>query len=223
VSDELDDLLTEQIAYYRAQAPRYLAEANLPIPDGELAVAEQEVVATLEEARPSGHILEIACGPGTWTDQLARHAESVTAVDASPEMLALAAERVTSDRVRFIQANLFEWTPDRRYDAVFFGFWLSHVPLERFAAFWSLVADALGPDGRVMFVDDGFRASDELIEGEASSTIRRHVRDGRPFRIVKVPHSPEELERRIRELGWDMRVRRLPGPFFFGEGTPPRR
>jgi hypothetical protein len=28
------------------------------------------------------------------------------------------------------------WRPDRRYDVVFFGFWLSHVPLERFAAFW---------------------------------------------------------------------------------------
>jgi hypothetical protein len=29
--------------------------------------------------------------------------------------------------------------PDRRYDVVFFGFWLSHVPLERFDAFWSMV------------------------------------------------------------------------------------
>jgi demethylmenaquinone methyltransferase/2-methoxy-6-polyprenyl-1,4-benzoquinol methylase len=220
VGDELDDLLAEQISYYRARAPRYLAEANLPIPDGELAVAQREVVATLDAVRPSGHILEIACGPGTWTDHLARHGESVTAVDASPEMLALAAERVTSERVRFIQANVFDWTPDRRYDTVFFGFWLSHVPLERFAFFWSLVRHALCSGGRAMFVDDAFRTSDELIEGEASSTIRRHVSDGRRFRIVKVPHTPEKLEQRIRELGWNMNVRRLAGPFFFGQGTP---
>src|SRR6266511_3494592 len=29
---------------------------------------------------------------------------------------------------RFIRADIFEWVPDRRYDVVFFGFWLSHVP-----------------------------------------------------------------------------------------------
>jgi hypothetical protein len=33
--------------------------------------------------------------------------------------------------VRFICADLFAWSPERRYDVVFFGFWLSHVPLER--------------------------------------------------------------------------------------------
>jgi len=30
---------------------------------------------------------------------------------------------------------------------------------------WSTVASALTPDGRVMFVDDGHRASHELVEG----------------------------------------------------------
>ena len=57
-------------------------------------------------------------------------------------------------RVRFVEADLFAWRPDRRYDAVFFGFWLSHVPLERFDGFWALVADCLAPGGRVCFVDD---------------------------------------------------------------------
>jgi hypothetical protein len=30
---------------------------------------------------------------------------------------------------------------------------------------WSSVASALTPDGRVMFVDDGHRASHELVKG----------------------------------------------------------
>jgi hypothetical protein len=51
------------------------------------------------------------------------------------------------------------------------GFWLSHVPLERFGAFWSLVDECLAPGGRVFFVDDAHRTPDELIEGAASSTI----------------------------------------------------
>jgi hypothetical protein len=51
------------------------------------------------------------------------------------EMLAIAAAQVSGERVRFVQADLFTWTPDRRYDVVFFGFWLSHVPFERFESF----------------------------------------------------------------------------------------
>jgi trans-aconitate methyltransferase len=78
-------------------------------------------------------VLELACGPAIWTDLLLRRATSLTAVDAAPEMLALAEARVGEGRVRFVQADLFSWRPERRYDTVFFGFWLSHVPRERFA------------------------------------------------------------------------------------------
>jgi demethylmenaquinone methyltransferase/2-methoxy-6-polyprenyl-1,4-benzoquinol methylase len=39
-------------------------------------------------------VLELACGPGVWIGQLLRYAADVTAVDASPEMLAIAAARV---------------------------------------------------------------------------------------------------------------------------------
>jgi SAM-dependent methyltransferase len=138
-----------------------------------------ELEAALDDFRPAGDVLELACGPGTWTVQLLRHAAKLTALDASPEMLALAAEKA-GGRVRFVQADLFEWEPDRRYDVVFFGFWLSHVPLERFDSFWSLVADAHAPGGRVFFADDGYRTPDELIEaspprrsGAASTTAPR--------------------------------------------------
>ena len=72
-------------------------------------------------------------------------------------MLAIAAARVRDDRVRFVQADLFTWVPDRRYDVVFFGFWLSHVPPGRFESFWTLVAGCLKEDGRVFFADDAYR------------------------------------------------------------------
>lgn len=90
-------------------------------------------------------MLEIACGPGFWTSRLLRHAASVAALDAAPEMLAIASARINDERARFIQADVFSWRPDRRYDAVFFGFWLSHVPPERFDSFWSLARDCLTP------------------------------------------------------------------------------
>ena len=82
-------------------------------------------------------------------------------MDASPEMLAIAATRAGDDRVRFVQADLFTWVPDCRYDVVFIGFWLSHVPLERLSL-WSLVADCMKDNGRVFFADDAYRTPDEL-------------------------------------------------------------
>lgn len=209
---ELARLLAEQAAYYRALAPDYLHQ-GLDLPGG------GELTEAPDSFRPAGSVLELACGPGVWTGQLLDHATDVTAVDASAEMLAIAAARAGGPRVRFIQANLFSWRPDRRYDVVFMGFWLSHVPDGRFESFWSLVADCLKPRGRVFFADDGYRTPDELVEGPSSSTIRRQVPDGTAYRLVKVPHEPAGLERRLADLGWNIKVSGTAGPFYWGAGT----
>jgi SAM-dependent methyltransferase len=208
-----DQLLAQQRAYYSALAPGYL-DQGLDLPGG------AELADALDAFRPAGRVLELACGPGVWTGQLLRHASDVTAVDASPEMLAIAASRVAGGApVRFVAADLFTWEPDRRYDVVFMGFWLSHVPAERFASFWDLVAAALVPRGRVFFVDDGYRTPDELIEGPASSVIQRRAPDGTAYRIVKVPYVPADLEGQLRERGWDITVTQTAGPFFWGAGN----
>ena len=210
--EQLTRLLTEQAAYYHALGVHYL-DQGLDLPGGD------ELAEALEAFRPSGSVLELACGPGMWTGQLLRHTSDVTAVDASPEMLTVTAARLGSSRVHLVQADLFNWTPDRRYDVVFFGFWLSHVPLERFEPFWSMVADCLKDDGRVFFADDAYRTPDELVEGPSSSTIRRRLDNGTSYRLVKVPHRPAELEMRLKRLGWNIKVTATAGPFYWGAGT----
>ena len=207
-SEAIDPLLAEQIAYYRAIAMEYQVDVE----------AARALAAALDAYRPAGHVLELACGPGAWTELLLRSATSVTAIDAAPEMLARAKARVGVQRVRFIQADLFHWTPDQPYDFVFFGFWLSHVPRDRFESFWSMVADSLTPAGRVFFVDDNARTPQELIEGESSTTIRRRLTNGSGFRLVKVPYQPAELEERLGRLGWRITVTPTSGPFYWGAG-----
>jgi 2-polyprenyl-3-methyl-5-hydroxy-6-metoxy-1,4-benzoquinol methylase len=212
-SSALEQLLAEQVAYYRAIAPEY-QDHTLPFEGG------NELIAALDAFQPTGTVLELACGQGLWTRHLLRHATEVTAVDASPEMLGIASAQINSERVRFIEANIFHWEPDRRYDVVFFGFWLSHVPLELFSSFWSLVAACLRPGGRVFFVDDGYRTPEELVEGESSSTIRRRLNDGTAHRAVKVPHRADELEERLAGVGWIVKVTPTTGPFYWGSGSP---
>jgi SAM-dependent methyltransferase len=210
-SDDSELVLADQIAYYRAIATEYEDYASL-------GPWVSELFEALEAFRPSGHVLELACGIGTWTERLLRYATSVTAIDAAPEMLRRARALVGEERVRFIQADLFTWRPDCRYNVVFLAFWVSHVPLTHFASFWGLIAECLKPDGRVFFVDDAYRTSEELIEGESSSIIQRRTKEGTAFRMVKVAHRPRDLEDLLSQLGWQIKITPTSGPFYWGEG-----
>lgn len=53
--------------------------------------------------------------------------------------------------------------------------------------------------------------------GQADRVVRR-LNDGRAYEIVKVFYEREELERRLSQLGWDVRVTETPHHFLFGEG-----
>ena len=114
-------ILAAQLAYYRAIANEY--------EDHSFDVAGlDELLAVIDAFRPTGDVLELACGAGIWTPRLARSATSITALDAAPEMLARARARKGVESVDFVEADLFAWRPDHRYATVFFGFWVSHVP-----------------------------------------------------------------------------------------------
>jgi demethylmenaquinone methyltransferase/2-methoxy-6-polyprenyl-1,4-benzoquinol methylase len=198
MADELHALLAEQLAYYRARAGEYDSSA-LPQP-----AERSELVAALRTFGPRGAVLEFAPGTGRWTLELARTADCVTAVDASPEMLAIAAERVSGHAVRLIEADLFGWRPEERYDVVFFAAWLSHVPPQRFDAFWALVADCLAPGGRVFVIDEtpAGEVGETRVPGAIAPTVDRPLTTGEHFRAVKVFHEPEALVARLAELGW---------------------
>ena len=62
-----DALLAEQIAYYRARAPHYGQTTAEGLPAAAVALAALELPAAIDRFRATGEVLEIACGPGTWT------------------------------------------------------------------------------------------------------------------------------------------------------------
>jgi SAM-dependent methyltransferase len=209
-------VIQEQIAYYRRRAPEY-DRTSTPVGDPFEADAER-IRSQLRRLRPSGRVLELACGTGQWTGLLAESATELTAVDASPEMLALNAARVGDPRVRYLAADLFALAPEGRYDSIFFGFWLSHVPPERFEAFWALLRGLLAPGGRVSFVDEAAHGLwDEDWVDRERGIARRRLLDGSVHRIVKSLWIPADLKERLGDIGWDVIVEGV-GPFFWGHG-----
>jgi SAM-dependent methyltransferase len=212
--DELDSLLTEQIAYYRTRATEY--DATYPLDVHADAGARAELLTSLEELAPFGTTLELACGTGQWTVELARHATAVTAVDAAPEALAICRKRVGTAPVHLVEADLFTWRPRERYDFVFFSAWLSHVPPHRFDSFWTLVADCLKPDGSVFVIDElpAVAAVERSASGQPAPAVHREVSGGRAFRAVKVLHAPDELRVRLDALGWKADIRTVGWRYF---------
>jgi demethylmenaquinone methyltransferase/2-methoxy-6-polyprenyl-1,4-benzoquinol methylase len=222
-------LLREQLDYYRARAAEYdewwTRRGRYDRGESLNArwFAEAAALASaLAVFAPAGRVLELACGTGIWTEKLAGVGSHVTALDGSAEMLALAARRVRSANVRFVEADLFAWQPSERYDVIFFGFWLSHVPPLRFGDFWRLVESCLAPGGRVFFVDSRYEptstAVDHRLAEPQSAVQRRRLNDGREFEICKVFYEPAELARRLSSLGWISDVRATPRYFIYGRG-----
>ena len=227
----LDPILQEQIAYYRRRAGEYEQWFNREGRYDRGYESNQRwraEIATVEQALRAmgdlGDVLELAAGTGIWTEKLAGQSDSMTAVDSSPEVLAINRSKVLAasagDRVKYIVGDLFTWEPGRRYDTVFFGFWLSHVPNERFERFWSMVGRCLKPSGTVFFVDslqaETSSASNHPPPDAEAGRALRLLDDGSQFEIVKVFHDIDDLTRRLSDRGWEARISATETYFMYG-------
>ena len=90
-SSKHESLLREQIAYYRAREyDEWFLRQGRYDRGPELNRRWFDEVAEVRQAlaafNPTGHVLELACGTGLWTEPLLRQAARITAVDASPEV-----------------------------------------------------------------------------------------------------------------------------------------
>ncbi len=226
-------ILSDQLAYYRARAGEYdewFARAGRYDRGDDHRRSWLDEVATLEHAlasaAPGGSCLELACGTGLWTRHLARHFVHVTAVDASPEVLAINRDKLAASgaaNVDYVQADLFNWAPGATFDMVFFSFWLSHVPDERFEAFWAMVRAALNP-GANAFVIDSLYHTESVAHDHASPArgglVERKLNDGRSFQIVKIFHDPDSLADALAALRWRTKLRTSGEFFLYGLARP---
>lgn len=219
-------ILKQQIEYYRARATEYdewflrLGRYDRGEEHRKKWFAELEQVReALSAVLPGGDVLELACGTGLWTSHLLPGSNRIVAVDASPEVLDICRARVTDTRVEFVESDIFTWEPTERFDFIFFGFWLSHVPMSRFDDFWNGLRKTLKPGGTVFFVDGLLTQESTAVNHQAldrSGSSVRKLNDGREFEIVKIFHEPPVLEKRLLEMGWRGEVRTTDEFFYFG-------
>lgn len=113
-------------------------------------------------------VLDVACGTGVlFPDYLARHVGSVTAVDISPEMVKIAAEKYPDDKFTVLCADVESWEPGKLFDCVMVYNAFPHFPNpENLIA---TLAGMLKPGGTLTVAHGMSRAAiDRRHEGGAS-------------------------------------------------------
>jgi SAM-dependent methyltransferase len=202
----------EMLAYYEARAPEYddwyMRRGRYergPVHDAAWN-AELDIAGRWLDALPiSGEIVELAAGTGWWSPLLASKGE-LSLYDAAAAPLERARERLVAHRLRAHLHVRDAWAdPDRAVDAVFTGFWLSHIPRARLDAFLALARGWLKPGGTFAFIDSLADPQSSAVDhptatGDAS--VRR-LADGREFTIVKVYYAPDELEEALVRAGFE--------------------
>ena len=225
-----DDILQQQIAYYRARAGEYdewfyrVGRYDRgPELNQQWFNEVKQIMETLHAIGKVDDALELACGTGIWTEQLLKVAQQITALDASPEVIAINRKKMKADNIDYQEADLFQWQPERQYDLVLFSFWLSHVPPDKLDSFLKAVASAVKPGGRLFMVDsrpDGTSSAIDHQPYEAESIHHvRKLNDGREFKIIKIFYEPDALRAKLAEFGFDADVRNTEHYFIYASAV----
>lgn len=158
----------------------------------------------LDALSVGGEIVELAAGTGWWSPLLASKGE-LSMYDAASAPLDRARDRLLAHRLRAHLHVRDAWAePDRAVDALFAGFWLSHVERARLGDFLALARRWLKPGGRFAFIDSlpdpASGAADHPEPADDRAT--RRLDDGRTFDIVKVYYAPDQLVAALRMAGF---------------------
>ena len=167
---------------------------------------ELGVASTWLDGLPlGGEIVELAAGTGWWTALLAAKGD-LHAYDVAGAPLDRARARLVAHGLRAHLHVRDAWAaPDRAVDALFSGFWLSHVPRPRLADFLGIARAWLRPGGIYAAIDsqpDAASGTVDRLPAPAPDLARRRLADGREFMIPKVHYRGDELAEALRSAGF---------------------
>jgi len=123
---------------------------NWESPAGKLRWARR-VKMLSRHLRPGMSVLELGCGTGYFTRELARSGADIVAIDVSPELLEIAKANCSTPNVRYEIHNAYELSyPDAGFDSVVGSSVLHHLELEEALG---EIYRVLKPGGTIYFTE----------------------------------------------------------------------
>ena len=182
-------------SYYRRRAAEYEAIYAKPERQHDLAALRELIPRRLAGRR----VLEIACGTGYWTEQVAPVAREIVAIDAVEEPMQLArGKSYPPGRVRFVLQDAYDLASDLgRFDAALAVFWWSHVPRRRIGEFLASLHARLEPGATVLLMDNLYVEGSSTPVGarntDGDTHQRRRLGDGTETLVLKNFPSMEDV------------------------------
>ena len=138
------------------------------------------------EGQHWGEALEVGCSAGAFTEELAKHAHSVTAIDFSPVACALASERLRSNpKVRVRQLDVVHDEIPGHYDLIFIMDVLEQIHgIERVRQVLLKLAKALRRDGVIVFTGS------RLAEWAREHRLARKLGEGADRHFILLLETP---------------------------------
>lgn len=175
-------------------------------------------------------VLDLGCGTGNHTIRLAQRGYIVTGVDRSPEMLAAARSKATSDgvypglHVDFMEADLRSFRTDQVYDAVLMMFAVLGYQVENADVLGALqtARHALKPGG--LLVLDAWYGPAVLVMRPGDRIKVIQIPDGKILRVASGELDIRRQTCTVRYQLWRLEGRSLTGEtqeehtmrYFFG-------
>lgn len=179
--------IAEMQAYYDRRADWY--DESMGYNDPNVVASLQAVVDAVREPMRGRVVLEIACGPGFWTERVASVARSIVATDYNDSTLAMARRKpIDSKRVTFARADAYDLSAlPATFTGAFAVDWLAHVPKSRMQQFLTGLHSRLAPGSPVVFCDQTPRSTSitGLRDSEGNHLQERELRDGSRYRVIK--------------------------------------
>ena len=199
-------LHTDPAEYFTARAATYHDVYERPEQREELLLLQKALAELME-----GHaVLEVGCGTGYWTQQIAEVADSVTAIDSNPVMLAVA-RQIEDDRIEWVQDDATDLGGSDAYTACFGGFWWSHLPRERQAKWLSGLQKKLGKDTLLVLIDNNYveGSSTPIAHTDAEgNTYQIRSLGGERYDVMKNFPTDSALRKRFADHAREIRVKR---------------
>lgn len=160
-------------------------------------------VVDLLDPQPGERVLDLGCGTGHLTAELADRGAEVVGIDADPEMIDRARESYPD--LSFRLADGREFALDTPVDAVFSNAALHWIPGGNHGAVLDCVADALVDGGRFVAELGGTGNVSAIVDALSAELVARGVEFERPYYFPSVG----EYAPRLEAAGFEVRLARL--------------
>lgn len=143
-------------------------------------------------------VLEIACGPGYWTQILSNATRELVVTDAVREMLDIAKTKKFNCSASFALNDAYNLSfSDHSFDGGMANFWFSHVPKSRIPSFLGEFHRVLQEKSRVFMADNVYVSGigGQLIvkEGDENTYKLRTAGDRSKDLVLKNYYQTDEL------------------------------